>query len=64
MSIKRKIKFKKETKKFTPWVNENEELCESLAKPFKGEKDRPRFEEHDEEDYIEHCRKFFKGEVE
>ena len=26
--------------------------------------DRPRFEEHDEKDYIEHCRKFFKGEVE
>ena len=23
-----------------------------------------RFEEHDEKDYIEHCRKFFKGEVE
>jgi hypothetical protein len=60
MSIKRKIKYKK-----TPvFVNEDEEYCESLAKPFKGEKDRPRFEEHDEEDYIEHCRKFFKGEVE
>ena len=28
------------------------------------EMDRPRFEEHDEKDYIEHCRKFFKGEVE
>ena len=60
MSIKRKIRFKN-----TPvFVNEDEEYCESLAKPFKGEKDRPRFEEHDEEDYIEHCRKFFKGEVE
>ena len=23
-----------------------------------------RFEEHDEKDYIEHCRKFFKGEME
>jgi hypothetical protein len=23
-----------------------------------------RFEEHSDEDYIEHCRKFFKGEVE
>ena len=23
-----------------------------------------RYEEHDEKDYIEHCRKFFKGEVE
>ena len=22
-----------------------------------------RFEEHDEKDYIEHCRKFFKGET-
>ena len=28
------------------------------------EMDRPRFEEHDEKDYIEHCRKFFKVEVE
>ena len=28
------------------------------------EMDRPRFEEHDEKDYIEHCRTFFKGEVE
>ena len=35
MSIKRRIKFKKETKKFTPWVNEDEELCEDLAKSFK-----------------------------
>ena len=34
MSIKRRIKFKKETKKFTPWVNEDEELCEDLAKSF------------------------------
>ena len=60
MSIKRRIKYKK-----TPvFVNEDEEYCESLAKPFKGEIDRPRFEEHDEEDYIEHCRKFFKGEME
>ena len=31
MSIKRRIKFKKEAKKFTPWVNEDEELCEDLA---------------------------------
>ena len=23
-----------------------------------------RYEEHDEKDYIEHCRKFFKGEME
>ena len=37
MSIKRRIKFKKT--KFTPWVNEDEELYEDLAKSFRGEKD-------------------------
>ena len=57
MSIKNKIKFKKET----PWVNENEELCEDLAKSFKGEKDRPRYEEQSEEEYLRHCERFFKG---
>ena len=57
MSIKNKIKFKKET----PWVNENEELCEDLAKSFRGEKDRPRYEEQSEEEYLKHCERFFKG---
>ena len=60
MSIKRRIKYKK-----TPvFVNEDEEYCENLAKSFKGEKDRPRYEEHSDKEYEEHCRKFFKGEVE
>ena len=43
-----------------------------MKKPFKEEKkeekfyekDRPRYEEHDDEEYREHCRKFFKGQVE
>ena len=56
MSIKRKIKIK------TPiWVNEDEDLCEDLAKSFKGEKDRPRYEEQSEEEYLRHCERFFKG---
>ena len=46
MSIKRKIRFKN-----TPvFVNEDEEYCEDLAKSFKGEKDRPRYEEQSEEE--------------
>ena len=48
MSIKNKIVFKKQ-------VEKKEEL---------HEKDRPRYEEHDDEEYREHCRKFFKGKVE
>ena len=57
MSIKRKIKYKN-----TPvFVNEDEEYCEGLAKTFKGEKDRPRYEEQSEEEYLKHCERFFKG---
>ena len=56
MSIKRKIKIKKRI-----WVNEDEDLCEDLAKSFKGEKDRPRYEEQSEEEYLRHCERFFKG---
>jgi len=57
MSIKRKIRFKN-----TPvFVNEDEEYCEGLAKTFKGEKDRPRYEEQSEEEYLKHCERFFKG---
>jgi hypothetical protein len=40
MSIKRRIKFKKQDL---------------------HEVDRPRFEEHDEKDYVRHCERFFKG---
>ena len=57
MSIKRKIRYKN-----TPvFVNEDEEYCEDLAKSFKGEKDRPRYEEQSEEEYLRHCERFFKG---
>jgi|TARA_R100000322_G_scaffold143541_1_gene99498 hypothetical protein len=56
MSIKNKIKIKKSI-----WVNEDEDLCEDLAKSFKGEKDRPRYEEQSEEEYLRHCERFFKG---
>ena len=56
MSIKRRIKYKKPI-----WVSEDEELCEDLAKSFKGEKDRPRYEEQSEEEYLKHCERFFKG---
>tara|TARA_R100000458_G_C8077190_1_gene113461 strand:+ start:308 stop:490 length:183 start_codon:yes stop_codon:yes gene_type:complete len=57
MSIKRKIRYKN-----TPvFVNEDEEYCEGLAKTFKGEKDRPRYEEQSEEEYLKHCERFFKG---
>ena len=57
MSIKRKIRYKN-----TPvFVNEDEEYCEGLAKTFKGEKDRPRYEEQSEEEYLRHYERFFKG---
>ena len=46
MSIKRKIKFKKPT----------EEKKEDLH-----ERDRPRYEEQSEEEYLKHCERFFKG---
>ena len=45
MSIKRRIKYKKEPEK-------KEEL---------HEKDRPRYEEQSEEEYLKHCERFFKG---
>jgi hypothetical protein len=57
MSIKRRIKYKKPP----IFVNEDEEYCEELAKSFKGEKDRPRYEEQSEEEWIKHCERFFKG---
>ena len=50
MSIKQRIVLKKPIK---------EEKKEELY-----EKDRHRYEEHDDEEYREHCRKFFKGKVE
>ena len=45
MSIKNKIVFKKQ-------VEKKEEL---------HEKDRPRYEEQSEEEYLRHCKRFFKG---
>ena len=48
MSIKHKIKFKK------PIEEKKEDLHEI---------DRPRYEEQSEEEYLKHCEKFFKGEV-
>ena len=48
MSIKNKIKFKEQ-------VEKKEKL---------HEKDRPRFEEQDEEEYRKQLKKFFKGEDE
>ena len=57
MSIKRRIKYKKPP----IFVNEDEEYCEQLAKSFKGEKERPRYEEQSEEEYLKHCERFFKG---
>ena len=82
MSIKHKIKFKK---------NDRDRGTSSAVLRSSGPKQRPervatklgvsdgesirrdvpademeviRYEEHDEKDYIEHCRKFFKGEME
>ena len=46
MGVKQKIKIKK------PVVEKKEEL---------HEKDRPRYEEQSEEEYLKHCKKFFKG---
>ena len=48
MSIKHKIKFKEQAEK-------KEKL---------HEKDRPRYEEQSEEEYLKHCERFFKGEHE
>ena len=80
MSIKHKIKFKSDRDRGTsPAVLRSsgpkqrpERVATTLG--VSGEsvgRDVPademeivRFEEHDEKDYIEHCRKFFKGEVE
>ena len=49
MSIKNKIVFKK------PIEEKKEKL---------HEKDRPRYEEQSEEEYLKHCERFFKGEHE
>ena len=80
MSIKNKIKFKNDRDRGTsPAVLRSsgpKQRPERVATKLgvSGEsvrRDVPademeivRFEEHDEKDYIEHCRKFFKGEVE
>ncbi len=61
MSIKKKIVFKNPVAQELRTPKYKSKVIESKKK---YERDRPRFEEHDEEDYIEHCRKFFKGEVE
>ena len=79
MSIKHKIKFKSDRDRGTsPAVLRSsgpkqrpERVATTLG--VSGEsvgRDVPademeivRFEEHDEKDYIEHCRKVFKGEV-
>ena len=61
MSIKKKIVFKNPVAQELRTPKYKSKLIESKKK---YERDSPRFEEHDEEDYIEHCRKFFKGEVE
>ena len=53
MSIKRKIKYKT-----------NDMLNSTNTENFKQKDlptDRPRFEEQSEEEYLEHCKKFFKG---
>ena len=47
MGVKQKIKIKK------PIVEKKEKL---------HEKDRPRYEEQSEEEYLKHCKKFFKGQ--
>ena len=80
MSIKNKIKFKNDRDRGTsPAVLRSsgpKQRPERVATKLgvSGEnvgRDVPasemeivRFEEHDEKDYIEHCRKFFKGEME
>ena len=46
MSIKNKIKFKKQ----------KDDKKEDLH-----EQDRPRYEEQSEEEYLKHCERFFKG---
>ena len=45
MSIKHKIKFKEQAEK----------------EEKRHEKDRPRYEEQSEEEYLKHCERFFKG---
>ena len=80
MSIKHKIKFKSDRDRGTSSAvlrssgpkQRPERVATTLG--VSGEnvgRDVPademeivRFEEHDEKDYIEHCRKFFKGEME
>ena len=54
MAIKRKIKYKT-----------NDMLNSTNTENFKQKDlptDRPRYEEHTDEEYIEHCKKFFKGD--
>ena len=80
MSIKHKIKFKSDRDRGTSSAvlrssgpkQRPERVATTLG--VSGEnvgRDVPademeviRYEEHDEKDYIEHCRKFFKGEME
>ena len=80
MSIKQKIKFKSYRGRGTrdatgaPLdLSDNAKASDELP-ALEGEsigRDVPpdemitiRYEEHDEKEYAEHCRKFFKGEVE
>ena len=80
MAIKHKIKFKNDRGRGTrdatgaPLDLSDNAKASDESSALDGEsirRDVPademeivRFEEHDEKDYIEHCRKFFKGEVE
>ena len=80
MAIKHKIKFKSDRGRGTrdatgaPLDLSDNAKASDESSALDGEsirRDVPademeiiRFEEHDEKDYIEHCRKFFKGEME
>ena len=75
MSIKRRIKMKNpvakelRTPKFGSKVIKDKTIYD--RKKYK-EEERPgdlpddimRFEEHSDEEYLKHCKEFFKGEVE
>jgi hypothetical protein len=80
MSIKQKIKFKIDRGRGTrdatgaPLDLSDNAKASDESSALDGEsirRDVPademitvRYEEHDEKEYAEHCRKFFKGEVE
>tara|TARA_Y100001937_G_scaffold79999_1_gene108394 strand:- start:63 stop:233 length:171 start_codon:yes stop_codon:yes gene_type:complete len=54
MAIKHKIKIKKPV----PMTREEEYANADVSLP----EDRIRFEEHSDEEYQKHCKKFFKGD--